>query len=139
MFLVPPNFQVCHHQDPYNKTVFSFCLDQQTIPLAKNESGVICIDATATGYPNPQYYWEYFVDGLSHEVEDDPCLQRPHSDGNKNTGKENNAAAVRPVSCMHCGILHYVPRRRVVSDFGHNTDWLTLRRHMHTVTHFFCF
>jgi hypothetical protein len=85
----PPKFQVC--QDQSNEKVF--CPDQQTILLAKNESGVICIDATATGYPNPQYYWEYFVDGVHHEVEDDPCLQSPHSDGDKYTGKKSNAAA----------------------------------------------
>ena len=71
-----PEFEVCHNTFEHGNNTFTFCPNPWNIVLHKSESGVKCVNATATGYPNPQYSWSYSViRGQWLDVSNDPCLE----------------------------------------------------------------
>lgn len=72
----PPNFAVNHTKPTrdHKPQVFAFSPKWRKVTLFRNDSGQICINATAVGYPDLQYNWYYKEGSKVHDLERDPCL-----------------------------------------------------------------
>ena len=72
--LVPPTFLVETVEDT-SPTDFDLIPSIHDVPLEETSPGVVCINCSATGYPNLQYRW-YYNDygGDWKNISSDPCL-----------------------------------------------------------------
>ena len=72
--LGPPTFLVQAAEDQ-SPTDFDLVPPSIHVSLDETSPGVVCINCSATGYPDLQYKWSYRpFDGESKNMSSDPCL-----------------------------------------------------------------